>query len=48
MSEGDFSDHPVSVVVIVVVAVSNVFTFLTSHKRICFKFCVDVTLNDPY
>ena len=48
MSEYDSSDQAVSVVVVVSV---NIFSFSTSHKtagRICFKFCVDVPLVDPY
>ena len=49
-SECDCSDHPVSVVVVVVDV--NFFSFFDFFSQtaawICFKFCVDVPLVNPY
>ena len=47
LRECDFSDHPVSVVVVVVN--SKFFDFFSQTTvRICFKVCMDVPSVDPY
>ena len=44
MSECDFSDHPVFVVIVIVLNMFYLFNFFSkTTTQICFQFCVDVS-----
>ena len=48
MSECDFSDHPVSVMVVIVMNFLIFLTYLNVAARISFKFCVGAPWVDLY